>query len=94
MQQKVAAVNPDVTYTAFDLSEVIAQDSQLVGEMFAHLLAGFREGLLRPLPLRVFPIEESMGAFRFMANARHIGKVVVTQKHTLESGASVQKNTV
>ena len=90
--QKVAGVKPGVSYTAFDLGEVILQDSQLVGEMFAHLLEGFQEGSLKPLPFRVFPIEESVDAFRFMAQARHIGKVVVSQQHMLEAEESVRAN--
>jgi acyl transferase domain-containing protein len=89
---RVAEVNPDVTYAAFDLSEVIAQDSQLVGKMFEHLLPGFQKGLLKPLSLQIFRIEESIGAFRFMAQARHIGKVVVSQKHTLEAGEDESVN--
>ena len=89
--RKVAAVKPGVSYTAFDLGEVILQDSQLVGKMFAHLLKGFQEGRLKALPFRVFPIEESAGAFRFMAQARHIGKIVVSQRHMLEAEESADR---
>ena len=90
--QKVAGLKPDVSYTAFDLGEVIVQNSQLVGEMFEHLLEGFQDGSLKPLPFKVFPVEESIGAFRFMAQAGHIGKIVVSQQHMLEAEESVHAN--
>ena len=34
-------------------------------------------GSLEPLPHRVFAVEEAPQAFRFMAQARHTGKVVL-----------------
>ena len=34
--------------------------------------------MLKPLPFRSFPIDEVISAFRFMAQARHIGKVIVS----------------
>jgi NAD(P)-dependent dehydrogenase (short-subunit alcohol dehydrogenase family)/acyl carrier protein len=48
--------------------------------MLKELLPLFESGALRPLCHRDFPIEEAESAFRYMAQARHIGKVVVTQK--------------
>ena len=41
------------------------------------LLADFAAGALRPLPVRAFPLAEAADAFRFMAQARHIGKIVL-----------------
>src|SRR5262249_51807352 len=38
---------------------------------------------LKPLPRRVFPISEVVNAFRYMAQAKHIGKIVVSQDATL-----------
>ena len=38
----------------------------------------FRQRLLRPLPITVYPAEKVDDAFRFLAQARHIGKVVVS----------------
>lgn len=41
--------------------------------------------VLRPLPLTIFPITEVTAAFRFMAQARHVGKIVVeVQGHAVE----------
>jgi myxalamid-type polyketide synthase MxaB len=76
---KVAAFNPDISYTAFDLAEISKNDIGLIREMLQELMVGFQEGSLRPLPFHTFPIEASMDAFRYMAQAKHTGKIVITQ---------------
>ena len=40
----------------------------------------FNEGTLKPLPLRVFPARQALDAFRTMARAEHLGKIVVAEK--------------
>ncbi|MET0413613.1 MAG: SDR family NAD(P)-dependent oxidoreductase, partial [Polyangiaceae bacterium] len=70
----VAAEHPGVAYRAFDLSEA---GPDRIAEMFRELNAGFASGLLRPLPLRTFALSEAETAFRFMAQAKHVGKVVL-----------------
>jgi len=45
--------------------------------MLARLLAELREGRLAPLPRHTFELDDAERAFRFMAQARHAGKVVV-----------------
>ena len=42
------------------------------------LAAEFAAGRLAPLPHRVYPAARAADAFRFMAQARHVGKLVVT----------------
>ena len=78
--EKVAEVNPNVTYTAFDMAEIIQSDIGLVAQMFQNIMEGLREGSLKPLPFHVFPMESSTSAFRFMAQAKHIGKIVISQE--------------
>jgi acyl transferase domain-containing protein/aryl carrier-like protein len=43
--------------------------------------------VLHPLPRRVFPVSEAVDAFRFMAQAKHIGKIVVSLQH--QQGLSI-----
>ena len=69
---------PDVTYFPFDLLEVSNADPQLIMTLLTELMAQFNLGTLSPLPKTVFPIESAPDAFRYMAQARHIGKVVLT----------------
>jgi myxalamid-type polyketide synthase MxaB len=47
------------------------------------------DGSLKPLPVKVFPIEDAISAFRYMAQAKHIGKIIVTHKPMLTRAKSV-----
>jgi hypothetical protein len=44
-------------------------------------VADIEAGALPPLPVRLFTREETVDAFRFMAQAKHIGKIAVVQPH-------------
>ena len=73
--ERVQAERPDVSYHAIYLGRDEAAVSR---PLFAELLTAFENGSLRPLPHREFDMSDAAGAFRYMAQARHIGKVVVT----------------
>ena len=73
------AARPDCEYCAYDLGEEARADSSLLPRMFKDLLAAFAKGVLRPLPITAFSTERVVDAFRFMAQAKHIGKIVVTK---------------
>jgi acyl transferase domain-containing protein/NADPH:quinone reductase-like Zn-dependent oxidoreductase/NADP-dependent 3-hydroxy acid dehydrogenase YdfG len=62
-------------YQAFDLVDV---SPGRVGEMLAELLALFESGALRPLPTTTWDVRRGPEAFRFLSQAKHIGKVVLT----------------
>jgi len=47
--------------------------------MFAAVARDLESGLLQPLRHEVFPAEDVVKAFRHMAQAKHIGKIVITQ---------------
>ncbi|WP_261717704.1 type I polyketide synthase [Streptomyces sp. FZ201] len=66
---------PEVQYTAFELSEAGAERIQ---ETLAELMRLFAEGALKPLPVRAWDIRRARDAFRFMSQAKHIGKVALT----------------
>ncbi len=72
--ETIAHNHPGVTYRAFDLWEA---GPERIREMLAAIVAGFESGALHPLPVRCFPIQEAQAAFRFMAQARHIGKIAL-----------------
>jgi len=73
---QVAAVRPGIAYRAFDLAEV---DPDVLGAILRDVARGLEDGELRPLPRQLFSITRSIEAFRFMAQARHIGKVVLSR---------------
>lgn len=88
-RSQVAAFNPSLEYYAYDLTQVLAEDPGFAQTVMAELLAEFESGRLFPLPLHTFPIQEVVDAFRFMAQARHTGKIVLTQEAgALESQAA------
>ncbi|WP_244184663.1 SDR family NAD(P)-dependent oxidoreductase, partial [Streptomyces cellostaticus] len=64
-----------VAYQAFDLLE---QDPGVIGAMLSSLTELFAQGVLRPLPVACWDVRRAVDAFRFLSQARHIGKVVLT----------------
>ncbi|BBM86752.1 type I polyketide synthase [Candidatus Uabimicrobium amorphum] len=88
--EQVSAVSPQLHYFAFDLAEICEKKPQLLQEMLQQIMAMFDKKILCPLPHRIFSREQVISAFRYMAQAKHIGKVVVCekQKETYISDAS------
>jgi polyketide synthase 12/polyene macrolide polyketide synthase/epothilone polyketide synthase D len=73
--EQMAAERPDLAYEIMYLGDL---DPSLCGDMLSELMDAFAAGALKPLPLKTFPIADSVSAFRYMAQAKHIGKVVLT----------------
>ena len=80
--QRVAETRPDVQYHIFALDEMLLEDPDAVSEKLKILAPQFAEGVLRPLPHTDFPILEAAQAFQYMAQAKHVGKVVITHPAT------------
>ena len=76
--EELHQVRSDVDYFPFDLLEVSQNNPQIIRQMLIELMPLFQSGKLQPLPKTVFPIAAAPDAFRYMAQARHIGKVVLT----------------
>lgn len=77
---KVAGFRPDISYFSFDLGEIAAHRPDVVQSMFRTLSDGLAGGSLQPLPYTSFEIDDAVSAFRYMAQSKHIGKVVLVQK--------------
>jgi acyl transferase domain-containing protein/NADPH:quinone reductase-like Zn-dependent oxidoreductase/SAM-dependent methyltransferase/acyl carrier protein len=75
---EVERINPAVRYQAIDLAELIAREPRTVRQMFVDLLARLSTGVLQPLPVETFPLDDAHLAFTHMARARHVGKVVLS----------------
>ncbi|WP_372447009.1 SDR family NAD(P)-dependent oxidoreductase [Streptomyces flavofungini] len=72
---EVAARYDGVAYRAFDLMDAGAER---VAEMLADIVELFERGRLRPVPVTTWDVRQAPAAFRFLARARHVGKVVLT----------------
>lgn len=68
---------PGVAYHAFFLGALAYEQPELVREMLLEIVADFACGALEPLPMHVFPLSRAEDAFRFMAQAKHSGKIVI-----------------
>jgi myxalamid-type polyketide synthase MxaB len=69
---------PDVTFFTFDLDDLIAADPGVFQSTMAQVRQWLEEGSLRPLPQTVFPVQDVVEAFRYLQQARHVGKVVLS----------------
>ncbi len=75
-QEWVQSTRPDLNYFPIDLSDKNAT----VARLLAGLMEEFRAGRLQPLPHAIFELEQAQDAFRWMAQARHIGKIVLSPR--------------
>ncbi len=75
--EQVAALEKRAQYFVVDLAAVVDSDPDLIHADLLTLRRGFEEGSLRPLPTRVFEFEDAPSAFRCMAQAKHVGKIVL-----------------
>ncbi|MFB9903089.1 type I polyketide synthase [Allokutzneria oryzae] len=79
-------VRDDITYRVFDL---LTTDPDVVADMLAELMALFADGVLRPLPTTTWDIRQAPAAFRFLSQAKHTGKLVLTLPHTPDPRGTV-----
>jgi acyl transferase domain-containing protein len=77
--EQFRAERPSGAYFAIDLAAMRNNDSVGTEQLFALVLDKVRKGEWKPLPLARFPLARAAEAFRFMAQARHIGKVVLVE---------------
>ncbi|WP_158750016.1 SDR family NAD(P)-dependent oxidoreductase [Acidobacterium sp. S8] len=68
---------PGVVYLAADLTPLFAERSPWVKTKITAMMNDIAEGVLPALPAAVFEERETKQAFRYMASARHIGRVVI-----------------
>jgi acyl transferase domain-containing protein len=68
--QRMKYFNPDV-------AEECRRDPGRFGGVLREIMEAVARGELAPLPVHAFAERDTIAAFRFMARARHIGKIVV-----------------
>nr|VFK09968.1 MAG: amino acid adenylation domain-containing protein [Candidatus Kentron sp. FM] len=76
--EQVRQVRPDVDYFLIDLAETAQAQPTAIQAMLEELMPLFEAGKLQPLRHKTFPLTEAVGAFRYMQQARHIGKIILT----------------
>jgi len=76
-RERVASLGRKISYFVVDLAGPLATDHALIRAHLAKISRLLERGDLRPLPARVFRFDDAAAAFRHLAQARHIGKVVL-----------------
>lgn len=67
-----------LSFHAVEAFSLAGRRPELAGAMLREVVDAVADGTLGPLPVTAFPAAEAEAAFRHMASARHIGKVVLT----------------
>jgi mycoketide-CoA synthase len=79
----VAQDHAGVRYRAFDLFEA---GPERIQQMLDELAVMFGEDVLRPLPVTRFDVRRAPAALRYLSQARHVGKVVMTMPDAWTAG--------
>ncbi len=75
---QVAELYPRATYHVIDLVAKMEDEPALIQGLNRQIIDLVEAGELTPLPHQVFPLEAAASAFRTMAQAKHVGKIVIT----------------
>ncbi|MFS8201158.1 type I polyketide synthase [Streptomyces sp. CWNU-52B] len=84
--EEIARLYPGVRYQAFDVMEA---GLDRLGEMLEEIRVLFDEGALRPMPLTTYAVHRAPEAFRYLSQARHVGKIVMTLPTPLDPDGTV-----
>ncbi|MEM9155414.1 MAG: type I polyketide synthase, partial [Cyanobacteria bacterium P01_F01_bin.33] len=90
--EQVTEKRSDISYLPFDMLDLSLEDPGAIAALLQELMGQFETGSLRALPHQVFGMEDAVDAFRFMAQAKHRGKVVVElPTENVSDGAMVRE---
>jgi NADPH:quinone reductase-like Zn-dependent oxidoreductase/SAM-dependent methyltransferase/acyl carrier protein len=71
----------NISFSAIYLKSLMGDKPELVKRLLDECMELFRERIFHPLPYRAFPIGDAVNAFRHMAQAKHIGKIILTMQN-------------
>ncbi|MEP6491994.1 MAG: SDR family oxidoreductase [bacterium] len=80
-KERVAETRPSLRYFVVDLAAVGVDNPAAVGDVLRRVRAALVAGDIQPLPRVSYAAADVGAAFRFMAQAKHIGKIVVRRGH-------------
>ena len=84
-EEEMAAERPDVDYHILELDTLKEERPEQPGAVLADIMERVASGELEPLVHKIWSMTEAAPAIRFMRDARHIGKVVLSNS-PLETG--------
>lgn len=74
----------NISYFGIDADQLMSERPDLTRRLFADMMQLFRDGILSPLPYREFDANDVVESFRYMQQARQIGKIVVTYRTPIQ----------
>ncbi len=74
------AFRKNLSFFAIDLSRLLADKPLLIRSILTELYQQIEGKVLHPLPHRVYPASRIVDAFRYMAQAKHSGKIVISMQ--------------
>jgi acyl transferase domain-containing protein/acyl carrier protein len=77
--ERVEELGRGIQYHIVDLGQVASGDPEILGYLLRDCVRAIECGELRPLPAAVFGFDNAVSAYRYMAQAQHIGKIVLRQ---------------
>jgi phthioceranic/hydroxyphthioceranic acid synthase len=88
----LAPLRHNITFSTVDLIELQRNRPRVFARVLEEVLGHFAAGRLKPPPHREFPLTRATDAFRLMASARHIGKLVLTVPDRGETTAMLARH--
>jgi acyl transferase domain-containing protein/1-acyl-sn-glycerol-3-phosphate acyltransferase/NADP-dependent 3-hydroxy acid dehydrogenase YdfG/acyl carrier protein len=76
---------------AVDLDRMSMEKPELIGEMLREVVEQFNSGTFTPLPCKRYSMNQLPEAMRLMAQAKHIGKVVVQNQGPVGVRSSIEQ---
>ena len=77
-----------LSYFAIDMDRICRERPALIHSLFRELMEYFNDGTLKPLPRYVSSVSDAVEAFRYLAQRKNIGKVVISLQDALARPAS------
>ena len=74
----LAPFQRNLSFFAVDLDRMIRERPAVLAKTFDRVVELIARGAVQPLPVTEFPISRAAEAFRLMARAAHVGKIVIT----------------
>jgi len=91
---EVENINPLASYFNFDLSEIGMQDHGFISKMLNKVREMICEHKIQPISFKSFRQQDVEKAFRYMSQARHIGKIVIQMDKNTNANSSEIRNSV
>jgi len=77
-KERVQEYRPDIQYFSFDLADKLRVESSFCTNLLTELVERFESGFFKVIPIKTFSFQKASNAFRYLAQAKNIGKVVLS----------------